>query len=182
MRYSIACLLALAACAPTSQPPAASTGGSNTQVVSSTQSLSVTTASEFRVSSASVGAPVARVWQVLPAVYQELGLTPAADPALRTVRAQSAMARRFQGQASSSYFDCGRGQFGVEIATQYEVRFNVQTTVQPGGSPESSRLDTGVEAYARNSDGSANALLAVCHTRGKLEELIAARLREKLGA
>jgi hypothetical protein len=181
MRCSIACLLALAACAPTVQP-SASTGGNNTQVVSSTQSLNVSTESEFRVVSASVGAPVARVLEVLPAVYQELGLTPAAEPAVRTVRAQGAMARRFQGQATSSYFDCGRGQFGVEIATQYEVRFNLQTTVQPGSSPESSRLDSGVEAYARNNDGSANALLAVCHTRGKLEELIAARIREKLGA
>jgi hypothetical protein len=181
MRHSIACLLALAACAPAAQPSAA-TGGNNTQVVSSAQSLSVTTVSEFRVVSAGVGAPVSRVWEVLPAVYQELGLTPVADPAMRTVRAQGGMARRFQGQSTSSYFDCGRGQFGAEIATQYEVRFNLQTTVQPGGSPESSRLDTGVEAYARNNDGSANALLAVCHTRGQLEELIAARIREKLGA
>jgi hypothetical protein len=181
MRHSLACLLVLAACVPAVQP-SASTGGSNTQVVSSSQSLNVTTASEFRLVSAGVGAPVARVWEVLPAVYQELGLTATVDPALRTVRAQGAMARRFQGQGTSSYFDCGRGQFGAEIAAQYEVRFNLQTTVQPGSSPEASRLDTGVEAYARNSDGSANALLAVCHTRGKLEELIAARIREKLGA
>jgi hypothetical protein len=183
MRYPFLCLLALAACAPAAGPATTTgaTGGTNTQVVSSSEQLSVSTAGQFRIVSADVAAPVHRVWEVLPAVYQELGLVPTADASLRTVRTQGTMLRRFQNEAASRLFDCGRGQFGADIAAQYEVRFNLQTTVQPGAGAETSRLDTGIEAYARNSDGSANALLAVCHTRGRLEEMVAAGVRRKLG-
>lgn len=179
MRPSLLCLLALAACAPAGQT--SSTGGGNTQVLAGSESLTVSTASEVRVTSADVAAPVQRVWQVLPAVYQELGLAATADAAARTVRTQGVMARRFQDEPAARFFDCGRGQFGVDIAAQYEVRFSVRTTVQPGATPGTARLETGVEASARNPTGSANALMSVCHTRGRLEELVAARVRARLG-
>lgn len=181
MRHPILCLLALAACAPATGTAPATGAAADTHVVTSAESINVSTASEMRVTSAEVAAPVDRVWQVLPAVYQELGLEAQADAAERTVRTQSAVARRIQGEPATRFFDCGRGQFGADIASQYEVRFNARTTVQPGAAAGTARLETGVEAFARNATGSANALLAVCHTRGRLEEIIAARVRARLG-
>ena len=70
---------------------------------------------------------------------------------------------------------------GTEIAATYTIHVSVRTTVQPGASPSGSRLESRVQAYARNNDG-ANALASQCHSKGLLEGLIALRVLEKLGA
>ncbi|HEX8392617.1 MAG TPA: hypothetical protein VF665_09705 [Longimicrobium sp.] len=192
MRATLFAVLAFAACAPAASGPAPSpsprsggstgaTGGENTQVVLSGESMTVSTASEFRLIAAEVAAPVDRVWAVLPAVYQELGLTASADAPRRTVAARNAVVnRRFQGRSASQFFDCGTGQFGAELAAQNEIRMDLQTTVQPGSTAGTSRLETGLRASARASTG-ANALMAVCHTRQTMEALVAERVRAKLG-
>lgn len=191
MRASILVVAALAACAPAAEvsqpaprgtgPSTGATGGENTQVIASGESLSVSTATEFRLVSADIAAPVDRVWAVLPAVYQELGLQASADAPRRTVAARNAVInRRFQGRSATQFLDCGSGQFGAEIAAQNEIRMDLQSTVQPGSTAATSRLETGLRASARASTG-ANALMAVCHTKQTLEALVAERVRQKLG-
>jgi hypothetical protein len=131
-----------------------------------------------RVVSEDLNAPVDRVWAVLPAVYQELGLATGQDDARRTVTGGANFTRRFLGESATRFFDCGQGQFGSQIAANYTIRMTVSTTVNPGSSG-GSRLDSMIEAFARSTDG-ANAVAAQCRTRGTLEELIATRVREKL--
>ncbi|MBB4637378.1 hypothetical protein [Longimicrobium terrae] len=189
MRASILALAVLAACAPATRggtTPGApgqtgATGGENTQVIASGDALSVSTSTQFRLIGADIAAPVDRVWAVLPAVYQELGLQATADAPRRTVAVRGAViSRRFQGRSATQFFDCGSGQFGAEIAAQNEIRMDLQSTVQPGSTAATSRLETGLRASARGATG-ANALMAVCHTKQTMEALVAERVRQKLG-
>jgi hypothetical protein len=189
MRASILALAVLAACAPATQVgtvpgtpgQTGATGGENTQVIASGESLTVSTSTQFRLIGADIAAPVDRVWAVLPAVYEELGLQATADAPRRTVAVRGAVInRRFQGRSATQFLDCGSGQFGAEIAAQNEIRMDLQTTVQPGTTAATSRLETGLRASARGATG-ANALMAVCHTKQTLEALVAERVRQKLG-
>jgi len=178
-RILLGACCALAACGPAAAPP--SGGPSNevpTQIVTTGDAIHVATSTEVRVVSQTVDAPVERVWAVLPAVYQELGLTGGVDAGRRTVSGTTNFNRRFQGQPATRLLDCGQGQFGTQIAASYTIRLAVSTTVNPGEG-SGSRLDSMLEANARSTDG-ANAVAAQCRTKGALEEMIATRVREKL--
>lgn len=174
-------LVALAACGPATAPASSGAGEAPAQVVGTGDGFHVSTTAEQRVLNHDVSAPVERVWQVLPDVYQELGLTGTVDSGLRTVSSPAvSFTRRMFGEPSTRFFDCGRGQFGVEIAASHTIHLTVRTTVQPGATPSTARLESVAQAYARNNDG-ANALMSQCHTKGLLEGLIALRVLEKLG-
>lgn len=180
-RILAASLLALSACGPATAPAASGSNESTPQVIDTGEGLTVSTAAESRLLTHDVTAPVDRVWQVLPEVYRELGIAGTAEESIRTVTSSStSFARRMFGEPATRFFDCGRGQFGVEIAATYTIHLTARTTVQPGASPSASKLETRVQAYARNNDG-ANALASQCHSKGLLEGLIALRVLEKLG-
>ena len=169
---------ALAACGPAASAPSSGPSEMPTQVLAVGDAVHVTTSAEVRVVSETLDAPVDRVWAVLPAVYRELGLTTGADAARRTVTGGANFTRRFLGENATRFFDCGMGQFGSRIAASYTIRMAVSTTVNPG-TGGGSRLDSMIEAFARSTDG-ANAVAAQCRTQGRLEQLIAQRVREKL--
>lgn len=190
-QIAVLILLALSACGPAAAPPsttpdavpssAASPQG-NTSVIGAGDGFFVTGSGESRVVTHEVAAPVDRVWQVLPDVYRELGITASADAGTRTVASPGAnYVRRMLGEPASRFFECGRGQFGTEIVSTHTLTLTVQTTVQPGEAPGAARLETVAQAYARNNDG-ANATMTQCRSKGFLEGLIALRVREKLGA
>lgn len=172
---------ALAACGPAASAPSRGPGEMPTQVVSTGDALHVTTSAEVRVVSHDVEAPVDRVWNVLPAVYQELGLETSADAARRTAMGGTSFTRRFQGESATRFLDCGMGQFGSQIAANYTIRMTVSTTVNPAADGSGSRLDSMIEAFARSNDG-ANAVAAQCRSLGRLEQLISERVRAKLGS
>lgn len=179
-RIFAASLFALSACGAATAP--ASSGGSEqpAQVITTGDGFHVSTTAESRLLRHDVSAPVDRVWAVLPQVYQELSLQGTADASIRTVRSGSvSFTRRMFGEPATRFFDCGRGQFGAEIAATHTIHLTVRTTVQPGDTPGSSRLESVAQAYARNNDG-ANALMSQCHSRGLLEGVIATRVLEKL--
>jgi hypothetical protein len=184
-------LLALSACGPATAPGSPepvripSAGGdaeATAQVVGSGDGFTMSTSAESRTLIHEVTAPVDRVWQVLPDVYRELGITATADAGTRTVTSPTvSFTRRMFGEPATRFFDCGRGQYGTEIASTHTVYLVIHTTVQPGETAASAKLETAAQAYARNNDG-ANALMSQCHTRGVLEGLIALRVREKLSS
>lgn len=189
-RIAVLTLLALSGCGPATAPAASGAAGTsapgaepqgNTAVIPSGDGFHVSTAAASRVVTHEIAAPVDRVWQVLPDVYRELGITARADAGLRTVATPSALrfTRRMFGEPATRFFDCGRGQFGAEIASTHTINLVLSSTVQPGPTPGSARLETTAQAHARNNDG-ANALMSQCHSRGVLEGLIALRVREKL--
>ncbi|HEX6041311.1 hypothetical protein [Longimicrobium sp.] len=172
---------ALTACGPAASTPSRGPVEVPTQVVNTGDAIHVTTSAEVRVVSNTVDAPVDRVWAVLPAVYQELGLETSADADRRTAMGGATVIRRFQGESATRFFDCGVGQFGSQIAANYTIRMTVSTTVNPGSDGGDSRLDTMIEAFARSNDG-ANAVAAQCRTQGRLEQLISDRVRAKLAS
>lgn len=175
-----ASLFALSACGAAT----ASSGTSEqpAQVVSTGDGFTVSTTAESRLLKHDVNAPVDRVWAALPEVYREIGLEGStSDASLRTVSSGAvSFTRRMFGEPATRFFDCGRGQFGAEIAATYTIHLTVRTTVQPGTADNTARLESTAQAYARNNDG-ANSLMSQCHSKGLLEGLIALRVLEKLG-
>lgn len=181
-RIVAAGLLALAACAPATAGGAAGGAGEAPppQVIATGDGIHVMTATETRMLTHDVGAPVDRVWQVLPEVYRELGLAGTANASTRTVSSPSvSFTRRILGEPATRFFDCGRGQFGMEIANTHTIHLTAHTTVQPGATSAGSRLETTIQAFARDNQG-ANASMSQCRSTGVLEGLIALRVRERL--
>lgn len=176
--FGLGALCALAACGPATAPPASGSAPLPTQAVGSGNAVQVTINPEVRVVSQPVEAPVARVWEVLPAVYAELGFETAVDAERRTVSGAATFAQRVLGQPATRFFDCGRGSFGTPIVTQYALRVILSTTVDRG-MENASRLDNRVEVQAFSRSG-ANAVAAQCRSTGRLEETIAERVRAHL--
>lgn len=169
-------LLALAACAT-------STGGVATSTVppgietSGAQPV-VRTRGEFAPAE-DVQAPLQRVWDALPQVYAELGIADAGqDPATRTVgHGRVVVSRRFAGQPVSYWLSCGATATGSSAADEFRVQMAVRTTLAPSGSATSVR--TVIEASARGNQGTSSDARD-CTTTGRLEQRIAALLRQKL--
>lgn len=189
-RMAVLSLLAFSACGPATAPAAGGSAGvpdpgaapqGTAGVIASGDGFHAINSASQRVVTHEITAPVDRVWQVLPEVYRELGVEAEANASLRTVTTPSlSFTRRMFGETATRFFDCGRGQYGTEIANTHTITLVLRTTVQPGATPETARLETLAQAHARNNAG-ANALMAQCHSRGVLEGLIALRVREKLG-
>lgn len=169
-------LLALAACAT-------STGGvaTSTQPPGYEQSAAQTvvrTRGAF-VPAEDVQAPLQRVWEALPQVYAELGIADAGqDPAARTVgHGRVLVSRRFAGQPVSYWLSCGATAVGSSAADEFRVQMAVRTTLTPAGDATSVR--TVIEATARSPQGTSSDVRS-CATTGRLEQRIAAMLRQKL--
>jgi hypothetical protein len=175
--WTLAVLPLLGACVTAAGTGAAEPGP---EVTTTQGGFRVSMAGTQRTVQSEIGAPVAEVWAVLPAVMEEAGLPGRADPATRTVSTPPRTVRgRLQGQPLTRLVDCGRGEFGAERAASGQVRMIVRATVQPseeGGS----RLETVVEAHVRDSSGGANDVLAPCRSLGVLEEAIAELVRARL--
>ncbi|HEU0301952.1 MAG TPA: hypothetical protein VFR37_21030 [Longimicrobium sp.] len=182
-RITAAGLLALCACAPAATAGGAAGGAGEpmpTQVIATGDGMHVITTAETRMLTHDISAPVDRVWQVLPEVYRELELEGTASAATRTVSSPSlSFTRRILGEPATRFFDCGRGEFGMEIANTHTIHLTARTTVQPGATPAGSRLETTIQAFARSNTG-ANASMSQCRSTGVLEGLIALRVRERL--
>lgn len=118
----------------------------------------------------------ARVWAVLPAVYEELGIAGGAVSGQArtfgsgTLRAQG----RLAGSRASLYLDCGRNPIGAPVADNTPLEVAVSTTLESQGSG-STRVRTHLRAMAVPSAGG-NTL--PCSSTGKLET----RIQERIGA
>ena len=182
-RIVAAGLLAFSACAPATAGGAAGGAGEAppTQVIATGDGMHVLTTAETRMLTHDIGAPVDRVWQVLPEVYRDMRFNATANASTRTVSTPSlSFTRRILGEPATRFFDCGRGQFGMEIASTHTIHLTAHTTVQPGATPAGARLETTLQAFARDNQG-ANASMSQCRSTGVLEGLIALRVRERLG-
>ena len=119
--------------------PTNNASGGSTIIIAQTESPSQRT----------IGAPAARIWNALPAVYQTLGL-PITDrnAEARTMGTTSYKIRRKLGNAPlSRYLDCGSTQ-GSPSADSYEVLLNVSTQLLPA-SGDTTAVSTTVNAMAR---------------------------------
>lgn len=115
-----------------------------------------------------VRASAERIWSVLPAVYDSLGIPVTdRDPAARTIGNSSFKVRRKLGAVPlSRYLDCGSTQ-GAPSADSYEILLSVNTRVN-SGSPESTTISITVDAMGRPVFLSAE--YVHCGSKGGLEQ------------
>jgi hypothetical protein len=124
--------------------------------------------------------PLDQAWEMLPAVYRELGYPGA--PASNTrdhVYITPNMAirgRLYPGEHNSNYLDCGTTVTGAR-ADMYEVHFVMITRLRAGKDGETV-VETVVDGRAR--DRSVSGTVVPCTGAGKLEKAVADLLRRKL--
>jgi hypothetical protein len=137
MMRRVLCLsvLVIAACASSkgsSAPPMPDqtiripAGGGGT---ATTLAISSSTSSSTK----SLTAPAEKIWNVLPAVYDSLGIPVTdRDPASHAMGNSSFKVRRRIGNVPlSRYLDCGDTQ-GAPSADSYEILLSINSRVQPG--------------------------------------------------
>jgi hypothetical protein len=151
-RFAVVSAVLLAACASSQQntsapPPIEQTVHVATATGATGSTMSLTQSDD--PSRRTVAAPTARVWDVLPAVYQALGL-PITDRnnQAQSIGTTSFKVRRRLGDAPlSRYLDCGDTQ-GSPSANSYEVILSVNTRLAPAAG-DSTAVSTTVTAQAR---------------------------------
>lgn len=178
MRYfAVLACLALAACASTplsSAGPESQTvrGGSsvagNLQVISNTSEVV-----------ADLPQSVDKVWNVLPAAFDSLGIPVASvDPTLHTIGNEGFKLRQRLGKTPLSRFlDCGQTQVGPN-ADSYEVFLVVMVHAQAGAAPGTTKMTTMVDASARSIAFSQAPNR--CSTNGELEKRLIAAVKAQL--
>jgi hypothetical protein len=154
-------------------PPPSISGAGTTLDVRFTPSRDV-------VSDAVQATPEA-AWDALPKAYADLGIPvrEVADASRTLGNSRFVISRRLGETPLSRYLECGSGLTGP-FADRYRVEMLIRTSIVPaetGGV----RVDTYVEASARNPEGSSNTGVA-CATTHRLEREIAERVRFHVGA
>ena len=151
-----------------------------------TQTLSVEGAGSLRINSSAevvtktVAIPIDRVWRVLPAVFDSLGIPiTRLEAPTHTIANEGAKGRlRLKGVAFSTYIECGTTQIGPN-ADSYDIFYTVTTQVKSTG-PNSSTISTVFDAAAKPVSFSQE--YNRCSSKGTLEAKIADVVRAKLGA
>jgi hypothetical protein len=163
-------LLSLSVSACASTPPGRT--GQETVRISGQQGTGliapVTTTSEAVVRT--VSAPAARVWSLMPAVYDSLGIELGRhDPGQRVIGNESLSIRRqLRGVPLRRYLDCGQTQIDAN-ADSYLINLSILSELRPsaGGTTE---VATMVEARGRSIQFAGNWVR--CRTTGALEARI----------
>lgn len=153
-------------------PPPSITVGATTTDVSFTPSRGV-------VTDAVQAAPEA-VWEVLPKAYADLGIPvrERSDAARILGNARFVLSRRLGETPLSRYLECGSSLTGP-FADRYRVEMLIRTAVVPGDGG-GARLESYLEASARNPEGGSNTGVA-CASTQRLEREIARRVRALVG-
>jgi len=131
---------------------------------------------EGGVSERAFGAPRARVWAVLPDVFEQLDVPVTVREVPTRMGNAGYAVSRVEGKRMSDWIDCGTSLNGV-LANAYSITLQVLVSLRPHGD-----RDTAVRAYVdavgrpRSTSGNS----AHCNSKGTLEarilELVAERL------
>ncbi len=170
-------VLGAAACASTTQSPV-STGVTSSTVAVAGMPGKLTVTSSATASVTTLTAPVDRVWQVVPAILDSLGIKVSLiDPASHTIGVEQMKVRVQLGSTPlSRYLDCGQTQIG-QNADSYEVLLNVIVRVQAsptGGSSLHTLFDAVARPIAFRQDYSR------CSSKGLFESRVADAVKKKL--
>ena len=123
-----------------------------------------------------IAQPVDRVWAVLPAVYDQMGIQPTnVDPPNYELGNPRLNTRRVDGDRMNTFIDCG-SSFSGPLANVYDVTLTVATRLTP--RVDSTVVVTTVDAYAEPMAVSGNPIH--CQSRGELELRVAQRALEAL--
>lgn len=180
MRHSVgvpALLLFLAGCAATGGDTAVTPPTRSTVTASATDAVAVY--QDNRTAIATLDATPERVWSVLPAVYEQLGIpVTTLLPQERTLgNKQASVVRRLAGERPSVFLDCGVDGLGLPFADRYRITLSAMSTVEPGATG-TSELQTRLNATAVQQGASGDPVL--CNTTGRLEKQIVRLAQERL--
>lgn len=152
-----------------SRPPSISTTGSG---------VDINIPPERAIVGETIQAPPASVWAALVQAWADLGLeaTERSDATFMLGNPRLILSRRLGNTPLSRYLECGSGMTGP-FADSHRIEMFIRSSVVPltGGS----RVDTYIEARARNREGSSNTAVA-CSSSQRLEREIAEKVRARL--
>lgn len=167
MRYSILCLAAVAGCASA----ATSSPGAGASAHATESGVFVKLSEEPQNVSVSIGAPAAKVWSVMPRVYERLGIKPEfANDAAMTIGTRSFTASRLDGKRASEAIRCanqGSGPSSGMVRTRLSI---VTRVVAVQGAAE---IISEVTGTATSVEGTSTGAVT-CASTGMIE----ARIRE----
>ena len=168
-------VLASAACA--SSHPGSSRPTSESVRVISESGMNIRMAGPDGATTGTVPFSPERVWTVLPAVYDSLGIPIATVDSKRFLIGNTGfkLTQKLGKTSLSKLIDCGRTQ-GFPSADSYDVYLQVTTHVQP--KDHGSTLSTLVEAAGKPASLSGD--YVKCSTNGTLEAAIIAGVRDRL--
>jgi hypothetical protein len=183
----VSCVLATAALAGCSGKRYEGPGGGPTPVSTeispgagrTASGASLATVSAASESQKEVAAPVERVWEVIPAIYEALGIpvTTILTDAREVGNSGLKVRRRLGAVPMQRYLECG-GTAGAPNAETYEIQLSVMTRLHDAGEGRTAVV-TRIEASGRNPFGGQH---VACGTTGNLErkmlEMLAERLKE----
>ena len=123
--------------------------------------------------------PIARVWAVLPAVYDSLGLTLSeVDPSTHVI-GSSIKAHKNLGTVSlGKIIDCGNAQ-GFPSAEAYDIRLTIRSQVE-AQADGTTNIGTMLEAAGRPMQVAGD--FVRCTTKLMLEKQIYASVKARLGS
>ncbi|MBU6365727.1 MAG: hypothetical protein KJT01_05910 [Gemmatimonadetes bacterium] len=126
-----------------------------------------------------VQAPIARVWDVLRAAYDSVGVgIGTLDPRTYTIGNLGYKVRQRLGRTPlSRYLDCGGSTQVGPNADSYDVILGVTSTLRPAGAA-ATQMTTTVDAQARPA--TFNQSWSRCTSRGTLEKRLADLVRAQL--
>ena len=126
---------------------------------------------EETTASHTLDAPPDRVFSVLPAVYQRLGVeVTVIDRTAMQVGNTQFRPRRIAGKRLSEYLECGRGMTAAPHADTYEVSMSLLSRVAEADEGRT-RLIVEINASAKPRDFGGHAVR--CGSKGTLEMLMA---------
>ncbi|HEY0305652.1 MAG TPA: hypothetical protein VGC44_11770 [Longimicrobiales bacterium] len=178
-RYGSMLIIAYALAACSAKPSVTQQTGAPTTVVSTGSGTVVQIEDDMELETPLRHAP-ARVWAILPTVFQEFNLGAGVlDESRRIYGNDKVSANRIAGQSAQTLVRCANEASGMGSTMRYRVQIAIRTAVTDG--PEgSSKLNTSIAAQATPIDGSSASKLD-CVSNGKLEREIRRAVIAKLG-
>lgn len=169
-----------AACAASGSGPLRAPAGHPPSIEPSGTSLEVNLSPTRAVVSEAVAATPDAAWAALPEAWADVGLeVKEVSEATRVLGNPRVVVSRRLGEVPlSRYLECGSGLTGP-FADRYRIEMLIRSAVVPG-ERGGARVDTYLEAQARNPEGSSNTGVQ-CASTGSLERAIAARVRLHTG-
>jgi hypothetical protein len=184
-RFVVLAAAALLAGCSGNAPPSTQTVRNTTSIsttgVGGSATASIESYSDVGGSAHRVSAAPDRVWEAMPAVYQGLGIAVGTSiPDAKTIgNVRLELNRVLAGQPLSTFVNCGEGPTGSPLADSYRVTMSLLTILAPAETG-ATRVETRVNASAVNR--AVSGATVNCATTGRLESLIAERIRSQTGA
>lgn len=172
--------LAAAACAPAASSPRPTPAGPPPSLTVTSTEVTVRLSENAGVAPLRLDAPLERVWEALPAVYETLGIpVEVNDASTRTYGTRRYTYGRLGGKRTMDYVRCGHQGAGPSAVSSYRVRVTIVSSVGPAPD-EKSVLATEVTGVAMPVDGTSTGAVR-CVTTGDLERRIHSLVAEQLG-